>query len=85
MWLLLIDIFIRENEELKAVLESGIFKGVSLKGRTPSMVYIETIVTGAVNAMMQRYQLNGSEKTVIDCTKILNLKAWPVKDDSYRG
>ena len=74
--------FPRESENLSEVLESGNYKGTSL---SPSKNYVEEIVSGAVIAMEQRFELKNDDKNITDCTKILNLKAWPVEDTNFGG
>lgn len=67
--------FPRENENLSEVLQTGYYKGIALRqrgmqrGSSPSNNYMEEILSGAVNAMEQRFKLNQDDKSLIDCTK----------------
>jgi hypothetical protein len=67
----------RDLDELKAVLESGSYKNIKLRGNTPTMSYVNPLIDGFVDAMKTRFDLSETETTVIDATKILHLKNWP--------
>lgn len=67
----------RYSDELKAVLESSTYKNIKLRGNTPTTSYVNTLIDGFVEAMKTRFELNESEITVMNATKILHLKNWP--------
>lgn len=49
------------------------------------MAYRETMVKGFSEALRSRFQLNSLEKSVVNATKILSTKHWPVDDAALRG
>jgi hypothetical protein len=67
------------------MIESGSFKGITLKGRSPTVQCIDDIMSGAVQAIGDRFKLNDDDTTLVKCTQILNLKAWPIEDASFGG
>ncbi|VDI01683.1 Hypothetical predicted protein [Mytilus galloprovincialis] len=67
----------RDSDEVKAVLDSGTYKSIKLRGNTPTMSYVNPLIDGFIEAMKTRFELNESEATVMNATKILHLKNWP--------
>lgn len=67
----------RDSDELKAVLDSATYKSIKLRGHTPTMSYVNPLIDGFIEAMKTRFELNESETTVMNATKILHLKNWP--------
>lgn len=56
------------------------FKGVQLKGKTPSMVYTAELLNRTCDALKSRFKLNGEERDIVVATKVLSMKHWPVSN-----
>lgn len=71
----------RELDSVKQIMETGVFKDVNLRGNLPtlSVSYKEKIIDGFIEAMRERFQING-HLDVLKATKILHLKNWPLSD-----
>lgn len=69
----------RCSEALQDVMDDGTYKGVTLKGRSPTMRYKEDLIDRLVDAIKDRFE-NHLDQAVINATRILNFKAWPQPD-----
>ena len=69
----------RELNSVKQIIETGVFKDVNLRGNLPTLSYKEKIIEGFIEAMRERFQING-HLDVLKATKILHLRNWPLSD-----
>lgn len=71
----------RKMPKLDVILESGEFHGVKLRGRTPTMAYKDGHIDKISEAIHSRFKLDDTTSSVIQATKVLNLRKWPLKDN----
>ena len=70
----------RNSETLEALLETGSFNVITLKGRAPSLSYKDELVNKLVTALQNRFSYDQSVAGVIEATRLLNFKSWPMSD-----
>ena len=67
------------SPELQSTLDTMEYKGVSIRGRRPSMLYTDDVLDDFHDCINSRFK-DIRENPVVLATKIASLQAWPEEE-----